>query len=76
MTESNKTRTGMNIFYVWIQKKLPNKIYHIYEQDTNTMEYLDDAGMMTFEREQAMITYLDDDEEKEITFHVTYSLTQ
>jgi hypothetical protein len=64
MIKSNKTkRTGMNIFYIWIQKELPNKFYNINQQDTKTLEDLAYAGKKTSEREQATMAYLEDDDE-------------
>jgi hypothetical protein len=60
--KSNRTkRIGMNIFYEWIQEQLLNKFYNITQQDTETLEDLDDFGKMTSETEQAMIVCVEVD---------------
>jgi hypothetical protein len=50
----------MSIFYVWIQEELPNRLYNINQQDTETLEDTDDVGKMTSETEQD-----DDDDDDE-----------
>jgi hypothetical protein len=41
------------------QEELPNKFYGINQQDTETLEHLDDAGKMTSETGQALKFYLE-----------------
>jgi hypothetical protein len=48
----------MNKFYIRIQQELPNKLYNINQQNTETMEDLDDVRKITSETKKAVIAYL------------------